>query len=100
MTARGRDGVVGFIRGGGDGCVGSIERLVGGVLLLEDEDGSGDLGSLAIAGSDGFLGSGGRANDHGDGGGGWLLVGGEMGFNPSGFGRSCWPRLDRMDPGY
>ncbi|KAL6004245.1 hypothetical protein ACLOJK_004792 [Asimina triloba] len=27
-------------------------------------------------------------------------VDGEMGFNPSEFGRSCWPRLDHMDPGH
>ncbi|KAL5994068.1 hypothetical protein ACLOJK_034939 [Asimina triloba] len=27
-------------------------------------------------------------------------VDGEMGFNPSKFGRSCWPASNRMDPGH
>ncbi|KAL6001547.1 hypothetical protein ACLOJK_007285 [Asimina triloba] len=61
-------------------------------LLASDEDGArkmlfggADLGGRTLSAS---LCSGRRANDHGDGGGGWLLVGGEMGFNPSGFGQT------------
>ncbi|KAL6001578.1 hypothetical protein ACLOJK_007316 [Asimina triloba] len=52
----------------GSGCfVGGRRGREGSDLVEEDDGGSGDLGLLAVAGSDGLLGSGGRANDHGDG---------------------------------
>ncbi|KAL6001579.1 hypothetical protein ACLOJK_007317 [Asimina triloba] len=52
----------------GSGCsAGGRRGREGSNLTEEDDGGSGDLGSLAVAGSDGLLGSGGRANDHGGG---------------------------------